>query len=114
MVSYFPAVPFSRVFQEAYIRKWSESVLAVPLPTANDVGLLLSIGLLNVLINRDLLRVCWFVFLQRLCQLTAPAEDLPQPKKQLLTLSGQWEQSNPGCHSPAKEVLITTEKETNF
>ncbi|XP_060101730.1 sodium- and chloride-dependent betaine transporter-like [Heteronotia binoei] len=51
---------------------------------------------------------------ERLCQLTAPAEDLPQPKKHLVNLSGQWEHSKPGCQIPAKEVLITTEKETNF
>ncbi|XP_054845094.1 sodium- and chloride-dependent betaine transporter-like [Eublepharis macularius] len=51
---------------------------------------------------------------QRLCQLTTPAEDLPQPKKHLIDSSAQWERSKPGCQSPAKEVLITTEKETNF
>ncbi|XP_015278380.1 PREDICTED: sodium- and chloride-dependent betaine transporter-like [Gekko japonicus] len=51
---------------------------------------------------------------QRLRQLTAPAEDLPQPKKHLTDSSGRWEHFTPGCQSPAKEVLITTEKETNF
>ncbi|XP_048356299.1 sodium- and chloride-dependent betaine transporter-like isoform X1 [Sphaerodactylus townsendi] len=51
---------------------------------------------------------------QRLCQLTAPAGDLPQPKKHLVDLTGQWDHSKPGCQSPAKEVLITTEKETAF
>uniref|UniRef100_A0ACB8FMY7 Uncharacterized protein n=1 Tax=Sphaerodactylus townsendi TaxID=933632 RepID=A0ACB8FMY7_9SAUR len=51
---------------------------------------------------------------ERLCQLTAPAGDLPQPKKHLVDLTGQWDHSKPGCQSPAKEVLITTEKETAF
>ncbi|XP_053113918.1 sodium- and chloride-dependent betaine transporter [Hemicordylus capensis] len=51
---------------------------------------------------------------QRLCQLIAPAEDLPRPQKHLAGLPEQWECSNPECQQPAKEVLITTEKETNF
>ncbi|XP_061494654.1 sodium- and chloride-dependent betaine transporter-like [Rhineura floridana] len=51
---------------------------------------------------------------ERLCQLTSAAEDLPQPKKHLSGLSGKWECSKPGSQCPVKEVLITTEKETNF
>nr|XP_060632731.1 sodium- and chloride-dependent betaine transporter-like [Anolis sagrei ordinatus] len=46
-------------------------------------------------------------FKQRLRQLTTPAEDLPRPKKHQIAFSS----SHP--HS-AREVLVTTEKETNF
>ncbi|XP_042323146.1 sodium- and chloride-dependent betaine transporter-like isoform X2 [Sceloporus undulatus] len=46
-------------------------------------------------------------FKQRLHKLTAAAEDLPQPKKHQIAFSGLHPHS-------AREVLITTEKETNF
>ncbi|KAH0617058.1 hypothetical protein JD844_028672 [Phrynosoma platyrhinos] len=46
-------------------------------------------------------------FKQRLHQLTAAAEDLPQPKKHQIAFSGRHPHST-------REVLITTEKETNF
>ncbi|CAI5786318.1 sodium- and chloride-dependent betaine transporter [Podarcis lilfordi] len=49
---------------------------------------------------------------ERLRQLTSAAEDLPQPKKHLIALSGQY--FKPGGQHPCKDVLITTEKETNF
>ncbi|XP_034982802.1 sodium- and chloride-dependent betaine transporter [Zootoca vivipara] len=46
---------------------------------------------------------------ERLHQLTSAAEDLPQPKKHLIGLCFKPEGQHPG-----KDVLITTEKETNF
>ncbi|XP_066490542.1 sodium- and chloride-dependent betaine transporter-like [Tiliqua scincoides] len=51
---------------------------------------------------------------QRLCQLTTAAEDLPQPKKHLIGSSGRCESSKQENQQPTKEVLIATEKETNF
>ncbi|KAJ6659966.1 hypothetical protein lerEdw1_018163 [Lerista edwardsae] len=51
---------------------------------------------------------------QRLCQLTTPADDLPQPKKHLIGSSGQCEHSKQESQQPIKEMLIATEKETNF
>ncbi|XP_039189400.1 sodium- and chloride-dependent betaine transporter-like [Crotalus tigris] len=47
-------------------------------------------------------------FKERLYQLTAPSEDLPQPKKHLIGSSEM------GSQHPIKEVLGMTEKETNF
>ncbi|XP_026550891.1 sodium- and chloride-dependent betaine transporter-like [Notechis scutatus] len=52
-------------------------------------------------------------FKERICQLTAPSEDLPQPKKHLIG-SSQWECSEVGSQRPIKEVLGKTGKETNF
>ncbi|KAF7236845.1 Sodium- and chloride-dependent betaine transporter [Varanus komodoensis] len=51
---------------------------------------------------------------QRLRQLTAAADDLPQPKKHLTDFSGQQEICKPGDQCPKKELLIMTEKETYF
>ncbi|ETE71965.1 Sodium- and chloride-dependent betaine transporter, partial [Ophiophagus hannah] len=52
-------------------------------------------------------------FKERIRQLTAPSEDLPQPKKHLISSSG-WECSEVGSQHPTKEVLGKTGKETNF
>ncbi|XP_077791255.1 sodium- and chloride-dependent betaine transporter-like isoform X2 [Podarcis muralis] len=63
-----------------------------------------------------LVKVCWLFLTPGVClrlrQLTSAAEDLPQPKKHLIALSGQY--FKPGGQHPCKDVLITTEKETNF
>uniref|UniRef100_A0A8C8SAE1 Solute carrier family 6 member 12 n=1 Tax=Pelusios castaneus TaxID=367368 RepID=A0A8C8SAE1_9SAUR len=54
---------------------------------------------------------------QKLKQLTSPAEDLPQPKKHWASVSEPFESPKPEYRlssQSVKEVLITTEKETNL